>query len=86
MSLLLIFFIFILFIIIFFFLSNQVFCGKCKIAHDMSGKLIIITGASGLGKFSALELVNKGAKVIFACRNEAKTKNIFKDIPEDKKN
>ena len=53
----------------------------------MSGKLIIITGASsGLGKFSAIELVNKGAKIIFACRNETKTKNIFKDIPEDKKN
>jgi NAD(P)-dependent dehydrogenase (short-subunit alcohol dehydrogenase family) len=53
----------------------------------MSGKLIIITGASsGLGKFSALELVNKGAKVIFACRNETKTKNIFKEISDDKKN
>ena len=52
----------------------------------MSGKLIIITGASsGLGKFTALELVSKGAKVIFACRNEAKTKNIFKEISNDKK-
>ena len=87
MSLLLIFFIFILCIIIVSFLANHVFCGKCKIAHDMSGKLIIITGASsGLGKFSALELVSKGAKVIFACRNETKTKNIFKEIPEGKKN
>ena len=87
MSLLLIFFIFILFLVIYFYFANHVFCGKCKIAHDMSGKLIIITGSSsGLGKFSALELVNKGAKVIFACRNETKTKNIFKEIPDDKKN
>ena len=87
MSLLLIIFIIALLIILYCALGNHVFLGKCKISHDMSGKLIIITGASsGLGKFTALELVSKGAKVIFACRNETKTKNIFKEVPEDKKN
>ena len=87
MSLLLIFFILVLLIILYFALGNHVFLGKCKISHDMSGKLVIITGSSsGLGKFTALELVNKGAKVIFACRNETKTKNIFKELPKDKKN
>ena len=87
MSFIIILIILILLVILYFYLGNHVFLGKCKISHDMSGKLIIITGASsGLGKFTALELVNKGAKVIFACRNETKTKNIFKQIPEEKKN
>ena len=87
MSFIIILLILILLLILYFYLGNHVFLGKCKISHDMSGKLIIITGASsGLGKFTALELVNKGAKVIFACRNEIKTKNIFKEIPEEKKN
>ena len=52
----------------------------------MSGKLVIITGASsGLGKFTALEYVSKGAKVIFACRNEEKTRIIFNEISQEKK-
>ena len=68
-------------LILFFAIGNHVFAGRCKISHDMSGKLIIVTGASsGLGKYTALELVEKGAKVIFACRNEEKTKNIFNEI------
>ena len=74
MSISLIILIIIIIIILYFAIGNHFFSGKCKIAHDMSGKLIIITGASsGLGKFTALELVSKGAKVIFACRNETKT-------------
>ena len=87
MSIILIIFIIIFLILLYYYLGNHVFLGKCTISHDMSGKLVIITGASsGLGKFTALELVNNGAKVIFACRNETKTRNIFKEIPEDKKN
>ena len=77
----------IILIILYFYLGNHVFSGKCTISHNLSGNLVIITGASsGLGKFTALELVSKGAKVIFACRNETKTKNIFKEIPENRKN
>ncbi len=86
MSLFLILIVLILLVILYIALSTHLFSGKCKIAHDMSGKLIIITGSSsGLGKFTALELITKGAKVIFACRNETKTKNIFKEISDDKK-
>ena len=84
MSVSLIILIIIILIILYFAIGNHFFAGKCKIAHDMSGKLIIITGASsGLGKFTALELVSKGAKVIFACRNESKTIKIFNEIPEE---
>ena len=86
MGILIIIIVLILLIILYSALGNHVFSGKCKIAHDMTGKLIIITGSSsGLGKFTALELVRKGAKVIFACRNESKTKNVFKEISDNKK-
>ena len=86
MSISLIILIIIIIIILYFAIGNHFFSGKCKIAHDMSGKLIIITGASsGLGKFTALELVSKGAKVIFACRNETKTIKIFDEIAEENK-
>jgi NAD(P)-dependent dehydrogenase (short-subunit alcohol dehydrogenase family) len=81
MSISLIILILIVILILYFAIGNHLLAGKCKISHDMTGKLIIITGASsGLGKFTALELVSKGAKVIFACRNEKKTRNIFNEI------
>jgi len=81
MSIFLIILILIVILILYFAVGNHLLAGKCKISHDMTGKLIIITGASsGLGKFTALELVSKGAKVIFACRNEEKTRNIFNEI------
>ena len=86
MGLLFTFFLIIVFFLILCYLTNHVFNGRCTISHDMSGKIIIITGASsGLGKYSAIELVNKGAKVIFACRNEEKTKKVISEIAEDKR-
>jgi NAD(P)-dependent dehydrogenase (short-subunit alcohol dehydrogenase family) len=40
---------------------------------DLAGKTIIITGAnSGIGYYAALELAKAGAKVIMACRSQAK--------------
>ena len=75
----------ILALIISFAIGNHILAGKCNISHDMSGKLIIITGASsGLWKYTALELVNKGAKVIFACRNEEKTNKIINNEINEK--
>ena len=86
MSIFLIILLIIVILILYFAIANHIFIGKCKISHDMSGKLVIITGASsGLGKFTALELVKKGAKVIFACRNEEKTRNIFNEISKENK-
>ena len=86
MGLLLTLFIIIVFLLILCYLANHVFNGRCTISHDMSGKTVIITGASsGLGKYSAIELVNNGAKVIFACRNEEKTKKVINEIKEEKR-
>ena len=80
------FFLIILFLLILSYLTNHVFNGRCTISHDMSGKTIIITGSSsGVGKYSAIDLVNHGAKVIFACRNEEKTKKVISEIKEDKR-
>ncbi len=44
-------------------------------AADQSGRLAIVTGANvGLGYYTALGLVQKGADVILACRNDEKAK------------
>ena len=58
--------------------------GKCKSKHSMEGKVVIVTGASaGIGKESAIDLAKHGAKVILACRNEAKTKEAMKPLNEE---
>lgn len=58
----------------------------CKIVKDMTGKFVIITGASsGLGEFTAIELVKQGAKVIFACRSQERAELSIKKIPKDAK-
>lgn len=49
------------------------------IKKDMSGKTIIITGASsGIGKETAIELLNQGAIVICASRNQLESIKIIK--------
>ena len=51
---------------------------------DLTGKLIIITGASdGIGLETAKDLLSSNAKIIFACRNKAKTENVIKKLPEN---
>ena len=54
---------------------------KTSASKDMSSKIIIITGSSaGIGKEAARDLLNKGAVVIFACRDKTKTLNVIKNI------
>ncbi len=46
---------------------------------EMTGKIIIVTGCSaGIGKETAIELLKRGATVIWACRDEKKTLNVIK--------
>lgn len=57
---------------------RQYFRGCKANRKSMKNKLIIITGcSSGIGKATALQLLEDGATVIFACRNKEKTMNII---------
>ncbi|XP_065661063.1 retinol dehydrogenase 12 isoform X1 [Hydra vulgaris] len=50
-------------------------------SESLNGKVIIITGAnSGIGFETALELCKRGAKVILACRDEARGLNAMHSI------
>ena len=81
MSFLLLFFLIV--IIVLYFLRKHIRGGVCENKHDMTNKIIIITGSSnGIGKESALDLLNHNAKVIFACRSEERTMNIINSLPE----
>lgn len=49
----------------------------------MDGKVIIITGSSeGIGCRTAEQLLEDGAIVVYACRDEIKTMKIIKSLPE----
>ncbi|CAG0919675.1 unnamed protein product [Notodromas monacha] len=49
--------------------------GWCKSVRDMSGKCVLVTGASsGLGEATVVELAQRNARVIMACRDEAKAR------------
>lgn len=62
-------------LILLYLLRQYIKGGVNKLKHSMVGKVIIITGSSsGLGQYSALDLVDAGAKVVFACRNESNAK------------
>ena len=57
-----------------------------KKKKDLTGKLIIITGASdGIGYETAKDLLNSNAKVIFACRNKKKVEEKINELPENSK-
>ena len=48
----------------------HLFCDAATLETNLSGRIIIVTGAtSGHGKHLALQLVKQGAHVIAACRN-----------------
>jgi retinol dehydrogenase-12 len=56
-----------------------------KHRRSMKGKIIIITGASaGIGKESALQLLEDGADVIFATRDKNKTYEIINALKDNK--
>jgi len=62
------------------------FCNgpKNRQNRDMNNKIVIVTGSSaGLGKETAKDLLNKGAKVIFACRDKNKTLNVINQITNE---
>ena len=77
---------FVITIIILYLLRRYLKGGVCENKHDMTNKVVIITGSSnGIGKESAIDLLNHNAKVIFACRSEERTMKIINTLPEKKR-
>ncbi len=66
--------------IIRFFLNGP----RTTASSDMKDKIVIITGCSaGIGKETARDLLNKGAKVVFACRDKTKTLSVINQITNE---
>ena len=63
-----------------FFISlvKRYFNGPTAKPYKLTSKVIIVTGASdGIGRITAENLLKQGAIVVFACRNEKKTKDLI---------
>ncbi|XP_026729055.1 retinol dehydrogenase 14 [Trichoplusia ni] len=62
-------------------------CGRFRKNTRMDGKTVIVTGCtSGIGKETARELANRGARVIMACRNLEAAEKIKGEIIDATKN
>jgi retinol dehydrogenase-12 len=78
---------FVILAILFYTLRILLFVGvKTQLKAPMNGKTIIVTGSSaGIGKATAIQLLEDGAEVIFACRDKDKTMKVINSLSENMK-
>lgn len=63
------------------YLLRKFLKGPKAIRVNMKGKVVIITGASsGIGKETAIQLLEDEATVVFACRDKKKTLQVIENI------
>ena len=64
-----------------FKLRLRITCGHCKSNRRMDEKVVIVTGANtGIGRETAANLAQRGARVILACRTMKKAQQVAKHI------
>lgn len=61
-----------------------IFNGKCTSKARLDNKTVVITGANtGIGKYTALDLYRRGARVILACRDTQKAESAVECIKQE---
>ncbi len=60
--------------------------GQCKSEASLKGKTVVITGCNtGIGKETAKDLCQRGAKVVMACRNLELAEQAANEIKQSSK-
>ncbi|GBP72212.1 hypothetical protein EVAR_51119_1 [Eumeta japonica] len=75
----------ILFVVIFsavaFRFYSKLSCGICRSSAHLVGRVVLVTGAnSGLGLTLATDLAERGARILLACRSEARARQAKEHI------
>jgi len=64
-----------------YFVNKNFLIKSCKSKARLDGKIVVITGCNaGLGKETAIDMANRGATVVMACRASAKSDAALKDV------